>query len=61
MTELETKKLNNVIEYIKKLEAECLQNYNSEKWDIVKNYYVGAHNNTWLILQKIKEEFNIKD
>lgn len=61
MTQQEEKKLTEVIKYIEKLEAECLANYKNEKIDIVKNYYVGAHNNTWLILQKIKEEFNIKD
>ena len=59
MTEQEEKKLNEVIKYIEKLEAECITNYNNEKIDIVKSYYQGAHNNTRLILQKIKEEFNI--
>ena len=59
MTKQEEKKLNEVIKYIEKLEAECITNYNNEKIDIVKSYYQGAHNNTRLILQKIKEEFNI--
>ena len=54
MTQQEEKKLNEVIKYIEKLEAECLTNYNIEKIDLVKSYYQGAHNNTWLILQKIK-------
>ena len=59
MTQQEEKKLNEVIKYIEKLEVECITNYNNEKIDIVKSYYQGAHNNTRLILQKIKEEFNI--
>ena len=59
MTQEEKNKLDKIIEYIEKLEAECIGNYNTEKMDIVKSYYQGAHNNTWLILQKIKEEFNI--
>lgn len=61
MTQQEEKKLNEVIKYIEKLEAECLANYKNEKIDIVKNYYVGAHTTLWQCLQKIKEEFNIKN
>ena len=61
MTKQEEKKLNEVIKYIEKLEAECLTNYKSEKMDIVKNYYLGYHTSLWNCLEKIKEEFNIKD
>lgn len=61
MTKQETKKLNNVIEYIKQLEDVCFQEEIKATDRIAKLYYLGAQHNIWYCLDKIKKEFNIKD
>lgn len=61
MTEQEQKKLNEVIKYIEKLEAECFQDYINATNDNTHYYFRGAYINIGYCLEKIIKELNIKD
>ena len=61
MTKQEEKKLNEVIKYIEKLEAECFQDYINATNDNTHYYFRGAYINVGYCLEKIIKEFNIKD